>query len=363
MTLPGSGSRLSFSQIEAEFGQNPRRSLGEYRIAEPNVGDLGTLGLDNDGTGGNLSPTIPISGTIRFSDFHGKSLNVVVNYWSGGDEVRPNTGYQRYQANNVRVIGGFRGRPNRGDGAKVYIHVNKDIGSDVTDSAGDIERCALKTGGNWGNVAQLRVDVGGSGRIFGAGGRGGHGGFKGGDNGENGKRGSTGLGINFNCDVHVKSGGLIAGGGGGGGGGGGATQNDEHKRRAGGGGGGGGAGYQRGQRGLGGGKGPIGSHFTDKKRSYARGVDGNHGSRLSGGQGGDGANNRNEAFGGKGGNGGALGQFGEDGGNGQSNRGSKYIGRGGNGGHPGDAIRRKSGNYNLYNNGTVSGGQSTGGIV
>ena len=43
MTLP-SGGQLRFSQIEGEFGQNPRRSLGEYRVAEPNIGDLGTLG-------------------------------------------------------------------------------------------------------------------------------------------------------------------------------------------------------------------------------------------------------------------------------------------------------------------------------
>ena len=48
MTLPSSPSQLAFSQIEGEFGQNNRRSLGDYRIKEPNVGDLGTLGLDND---------------------------------------------------------------------------------------------------------------------------------------------------------------------------------------------------------------------------------------------------------------------------------------------------------------------------
>ena len=50
MTLPSSPSQLSFTQIEGEFGQNSRRSLGDYRVKE-SVGDLGTLGLDNDGTG------------------------------------------------------------------------------------------------------------------------------------------------------------------------------------------------------------------------------------------------------------------------------------------------------------------------
>ncbi len=99
MTLP-SGGQLNFSQVEGEFGQNSRRSLGNYRITN-NVGDLGSLGLDNDGTGGNLSATIPRSGTIKFSDFRGKSLNVVVNFYRGGDEVRPHTAYDRYQSNNI----------------------------------------------------------------------------------------------------------------------------------------------------------------------------------------------------------------------------------------------------------------------
>ena len=356
MTLPSSSNTLTFSQIEGEFGQNSRRSLGNYRITN-NVGDLGSLGLDNSGTGGNLSATIPRSGTIKFSDFHGKSLNVVVNFYSGGDEVRPHTAYDRYQSNNVHVVGGFRGRPNGGSGAKVYIHVNKDIGSVVTDSAGDREIVALKTGNGWNNVAELRVDVGGSGRIIGAGGKGGKGGNEDRDRGEDGKRGSTGLGIAHNCDVHVKSGGMIAGGGGGGGGGGGAEQRDRHDRRAGGGGGGGGAGYQRGQRGLGGGRGPFNEN-SDRRRSYAKGRDGNFGSRLSGGEGGEGSNNRNEARGGNGGDGGNLGQFGSNGGSGNGDK----EGRGGSGGHPGDAIRKRSSNYNLYNNGSVIGGQSSGGI-
>lgn len=358
MTLPSSG-QLSFSQIEGEFGQNGRRSLGRYRIQESNIGDLGTLGLDNDGTGGNLSPTIPINGQIAFSDFRGKSLNVVVNYWSGGEERRPEPGYQRYQRNNVHVVGGFRSRPNHGNGAKVYIHVNKRITNDTTDSAGDDARCALKTGRNWRNVAQLRVDVGGNGRITGAGGRGGKGGAEDSDNGENGKRGSSGLGIAHNCDVHVKSGGIIAGGGGGGGGGGAAKQSDRHRRRAGGGSGGGGAGIRVGEGLAGGGRGPE-NQTTDSRRSYASGARGQDGTADNGGSGGNGGNNRNEAFGGRGGDGGNLGQFGQNGERGRSNR--NIEGRGGDGGHPGSSIRKALGNYTLYNNGQVLGPQSSGNI-
>lgn len=357
MALPGSGSRLSFSQIEGEFGQNPRRSLGEYRIADPNVGDLGTLGLDNDGTGGNLSPTIPTSGTIRFSDFHGKRLNIVVDYWSGGTEQYPEPGFQRYGRNKVKVIGGFRSKPSSSSGCKIYLHVNKTIGSRLTDSGADIELCAVKTGRNWGGNTVLRVDVGGSGRILGAGGKGGKGGNEGGEGGKNGSRGSSGLGIAFNCDVHVKNGGIIAGGGGGGAGGGAAHQKDRHRRRAGGGGGGGGAGFSVGRGGEGGGKGPR-NETSDRKRSYARGQNGSNGSTTNGGQGGRGGNNRNEAIGGRGGNGGGLGQDGGEGGNGQGDR----RGRGGEGGHAGDAIRRALGSYTLYNNGQVLGNQQSGGI-
>lgn len=362
MTLPNNPSQLSFSQIEGEFGQNPRRSLGKYRIKEPNVGDLGTLGLDNDGTGGNLSPIIPTDGQIAFSDFHGKSLNVVVNYWSGANEKRPQPGYQRYQANNVHVVGGFRSRPNHGNGAKVYIHVNKRITNDKGDSAADQAKCALITGGGWQNVAQLRVDVGGSGRITGGGGEGGRGGGPAGDDhGEDGKRGSSALGIGYNCDVHVKSGGIIAGGGGGGGGGGSCRQSDWHRRRAGGGGGGGGAGIDAGEGGAGGGKGPRNEN-ADERRSYARGGNGSAGNANNGGQGDSGGNNRNEAIGGRGGNGGDLGQFGEDGQRGNGQRGER--GSGGRGGHPGDSIRKRSGkSYNLYNNGTVKGPTSTGGLT
>ena len=114
MTLPNNPSQLSFSQIEGEFGQNPRRSLGKYRIKEPNVGDLGTLGLDNDGTGGNLSPIIPTDGQIAFSDFHGKQLNIVVNYYDGSNERRvlARNRYNNGPGNGrVSVVGGFRGKP------------------------------------------------------------------------------------------------------------------------------------------------------------------------------------------------------------------------------------------------------------
>ena len=35
MTIKSSGTQLSFSEIETEFGNNPGRSLGQYRRDDP----------------------------------------------------------------------------------------------------------------------------------------------------------------------------------------------------------------------------------------------------------------------------------------------------------------------------------------
>ena len=82
MTIKSSGSQLAFSEIETEFGANGTRSLGSYRLTQ-SVGTLSNLPLD---TG------VPTSGTIKFSDFYGKSLNIVVDCFSNSstDEFRIN---------------------------------------------------------------------------------------------------------------------------------------------------------------------------------------------------------------------------------------------------------------------------------
>jgi len=38
-------TQLRFSEIEYEFGENPKRSLGEYRIKQT-IGDMSNLPLD-----------------------------------------------------------------------------------------------------------------------------------------------------------------------------------------------------------------------------------------------------------------------------------------------------------------------------
>ena len=70
MALQASGP-ISFSQIANEFGTPPGKNLGAYRVSQT-VGTLSSLPLD---TG------VPQSGTINFSDFYSKKLNVVVGFY------------------------------------------------------------------------------------------------------------------------------------------------------------------------------------------------------------------------------------------------------------------------------------------
>ena len=120
MALTASPNKISFGDIENEFGQTPKRNLGAYRVSET-YGILSDLPLD---TG------IPQSGQIKFSHFHGKRLNLIVNFYSGDAENRRNA-RTRYinETNLVNVVGKFATRPANTNGKRVYIQVNKDIGS------------------------------------------------------------------------------------------------------------------------------------------------------------------------------------------------------------------------------------------
>lgn len=194
MTIKSSGSPLSFSEIESEFGSNNSRSLGNYRVSQT-VGSLSNKPLD---TG------IPQSGPISFSQFYDKRLNVVVDFHTGGTESRQNA-KSRYNNNSVTVIGGFRGRKEAG--SKILIHVNKTIGS----AKGNQNNVALRTG-NWDSDVVLSVDVGSSGRLYGAGGDGGQGADSwsdgGSTNGGSGGNGTSALGIEHEeTNVNVQGGG------------------------------------------------------------------------------------------------------------------------------------------------------------
>ena len=325
MALQGSG-QISFQNIEDEFGQNGSRSLGAYRLTQ-NVGTINNIPLDSG---------IPTSGTIKFSDFYNKRLNIVVDCFSGGREDRKSAKNDKWNNNAITVVGGFRSK--RESGSKIIINVGKKFCSDKN----GVNNVALRTG-SWDGSATVQIDVGSGGQILGAGGDGGNGNNAYGS-GSPGGDGSSGLGVDVNnCTVNIQSGGIIRAGFGGGGGGGGGRQRDKGRdRRTGGGGGGGGMGCPPGNGGSG---------------SQGGGGGGN-GTETSGGGGGGGGNNDNQAYGGAGGSGGQA-----QGGAGSGGRGFSQGGSGGSGGASGAAIRRISGfNVTINNNGTIQGDTNATGI-
>lgn len=193
MALQGSGS-ISFSQIANEFGLPSGRNLGAYRISQ-SVGTLSNLPLDSG---------ISQSGSISFSNFYSKRLNIVVDFHSGGTESRQ-IARARYNNNDVTVIGGFKSRPSSGSGSRVITNVNKTIGS----AQGNINNVALRTG-SWESDTNLEMQIGPAGQLFGAGGNGG--GASGG-----GEYGTSALGIDYQPIIVTNRGYIQAGGGGGGG--------------------------------------------------------------------------------------------------------------------------------------------------
>ena len=146
------GQELSFKDdIEAEFGKSGERRLGKYRTSDTgfgnkNLGELSNLPLD---TG------IPTSGEIKFSDFYGKKMNIVVDCHSGGREDRKSAKGDKWNNNAVTVIGGFRSK--KEDGSKIIIHVNKKFCSDKS----SVNNCALRTGG-FNSSSTVQVDIGSS---------------------------------------------------------------------------------------------------------------------------------------------------------------------------------------------------------
>ena len=333
MTIKSSGSSLSFSEIETEFGANGSRSLGGYRLTQ-NVGSLSNLPLDNG---------IPTSGQIKFSDFYSKQLNVVVDCHSGGREDRKSARNDKWNNNAVTVIGGFRSK--KESGSKIIINVNKKFCSNKDQQ----NRCALRTG-SWDGSATVQVDIGGSAQILGSGGDGGKGADGINNNGNPGASGTSGLGIEQNnVVVNISSGAVLRAGFGGGGGGGGGRQTDKRRdRRAGGGGGGGGMGCPAGDGGAGG---STGGGFGS-----GSGGPGGAGTETSGGGGGGGGNNGGQAGGGSGGSGGQA--------QGNAGGGNNSQTSGGSGGANGAAIRRISGyNVTINNSGTIQGDTNATGVT
>jgi hypothetical protein len=220
MTLQASGA-ISFGNIVNEFGFPSGGNFGAYRVSQT-VSALSNLPLDVG---------IPQSGTLKFSDFYSKKLNIVVNC-GGGTRLNAKS---RYDNNNsITVIGNFTSRPGSAAGKRVIIHTNETIGSDQK-SAGTTY-CSLSTG-SWDSITDLVIDIGPSGGVYGAGGDGGNGGAY---DPTSGQSGTSALGVILTNNTIINNRGTIAAGGGGGGGGGGALQTANGKQVNGFGGGGGG---------------------------------------------------------------------------------------------------------------------------
>ena len=384
MTIKNSGSQLAFSEIESEFGQPDNgRSLGRYRSTDSefknkSMGQLSNLPLD---TG------IPASGEIKFSQFYGKKLNMVVDYYddtgsSGGEASnvlnRQDNGANtlaatwRYnnQSDRVKVVGGYRDRPtgsvsgynlsssNWQGGKKVFIHVNKQIGGVKAGSDSDKNKVALRTG-NWPSGTSLQIDIGSSGRIQGAGGNGRQGATNSGTPGK-AFTGTSGLGIEYPAQIN-NSGTIRCGYGGGGGGAGSWSDPNKNPRDFGrsGGGGGGGAGIPGGDGGPQntGGYGSAGAGGPSDQNG--KGKPGGDGSFDAGGNGGGGgAHGEGGGGAGSGGNGGDRNDAAGSGTAGSPNRGG--------GGSPGDnghgiIFSSSSVQSNSSGNKTLSG--SDGGVI
>ena len=350
MALQSSG-QLTARDIANEFGYS-RGSTNGIRI-----GDYRGQGFTNPN---NNTVRIPTSenvtndpnGSVRFSDFYGGRLTLVVNYFSLAAENKPDDAYTRFDNQVQKTVvgndaGGFKQvTSDNTAGKRVVILVNEDIGSDKTAN----NSCALRTGTSWNSDTVMQVLVGPDGEIIGAGGNGGSAGGSWYNGPGAGGAGSSGLGVQFEgiggTKVTIQPGGRIAGGGGGGGGGGGAFVEDEEwgggsTASANGGFGGGGAGL------------PAGT-YSNGAASATRETGG------PGTGGGSSCAERSCAIGGAGGNGGNLasgGARGEDGRRtGNYERWPTYQGGGANGGAAGAAIRRNSGmnNINIQNLGPPS---------
>ena len=296
MALPGVGNSISFLEIQNEFGIAP--SFGAYRVQWSNTADGGSLSNQP------LDAGIPQAGQIKFSDFNGKKLNVVVNFYDQ-DFMTGYTGQdvkERFsQGGGVSTcLGGFKEDiPSESKivGAKVIADVNRIIGARkklYTPTAHNTKTCALVTG-DWAPNQELIIKVGTAGTISGAGGDGGTGGGSGNKAGGKGDDGCSAIGIGkTDTIVSIINNGTIRAGFGGGGGGSGKGENRSSGKKSStyvtssGGGGGGGAGIPIGIGQTGGPKPRPGGNGEDAESFFIGGDGGLPGtSSGAGGHGGD----------------------------------------------------------------------------
>ena len=291
------GDEIKFSDIAAEFGYPSNiggnlNGLGKYRVSET-YGALVNIPLDTN-AGATQNRDIPQAGAIRFSDFYQARLNMVVDLYSGATTTRQNI-KDKYNNNDVNVVGGFISKPSSTSGKKVIGHINKKIGS-VKEINGQ-SKVAVRSG-IWDTDTDFTINLGPDAEVFGAGGDGGDGGWNcdgntGAGEGNNSPYNATSaLGVEQSPATVINNGYIQTGYGGGGGGGTAASNKKKSSPTAGGGGGGGGAGFPAGiggeavRRGSGGTIPDWGTDATETVRGV--GGDGEVDGGASAGAGGDG---------------------------------------------------------------------------
>ncbi len=156
---------LSFTEIEAEFGQNNSRSLGDYRMNNLNIGALTEVSLSRDGCGISADSDIPVdSQTIKFSDFYSAKQNIILDFHTS-NQNRVNAKNDKYNASSASgnyIVVGSPGnvKPSSTSGKKVIIHVTKIIGSEKPATVAAMAKVALRTG-DWNSGTELLVEVAG----------------------------------------------------------------------------------------------------------------------------------------------------------------------------------------------------------
>ena len=368
MTIKASGNPLAFSEIEAEFGTTPARSLGQYRSDDASFTNKSFSGSSLSNV--TLDAGIPASGEIKFSQFYGKKLNMVVDYYAdvnnlnkqaAGNNTMAATWRYQNQSERVKVVGGFRSRPigavssnyvlTAGDwqgGKKIIVNVNQTVGGRKDNVRSDV---ALRTG-NWPSGTELQIDIGPSGFLTGSGGDGGNGGSYDGGNGGNG---TSALGVEYPATINNN--GVIRCGYAGGGGGAGAANDPSDKSTTdfgrSGAGGGGGAGLPAGNGGAAGTNGFNGPEPIN-------GGPGNNGTLTAGGAGGSGSSHGG-ATGGDGGDGGDINDIPQTGVSGVRADDRAYRNTPGSpGGHGSDGRAIYFSNTTVQNNSTLTGNSIAG---
>ena len=154
MVVKSSGNSLSFSEIRAEFG-NGDNSIGQYRrddnrFGNKDLGDLENLPLDAG---------VPTDGAIKFSDFYGKQLNVVIDCHRTGNNTFNHDAYtDRFLNGNYDIVGNFKSSITKSQwqgGKKVIIHVNNIFGSE---GATEVDHVAFLTGNYNNNKIYLNTN-------------------------------------------------------------------------------------------------------------------------------------------------------------------------------------------------------------